>query len=335
MYEGLLAYTPRYYPGEHTFTLTVAAGNERKKSGSYYTPSELIDVVLTETLDPLITEALTAPTKDDKEKALLDYHRRGPGNRQWTLRRRRGPPPWRRSGRSPHRRHRTRPAAIRAATADVIEHCIYGVDLNDLAIEITKAALWLEAFDASRPLPFLDAHFRVGNSLLGTTPALLKQNIPDAAFVALGDDDKEWTAKLKARNKAERQADADQLTLDFGPETLNVETGQFHKAALEADTGTAADLSTLRARADAWRRLENDPDLIAAKLVADAWCAAFVQPKTGAHSSGQGITHATLRDLSENPQSDPGQSHRTDPHTGPPIPFLPLAPRVPRHLHRR
>ena len=82
------------------------------------------------------------------------------------------------------------PADLRAATADVIERCVYGVDLNDLAIEITKVALWLEAFDADRPFPFLDAHFRVGNALLGTTPALLRHNIPDAAFVALGDDDK-------------------------------------------------------------------------------------------------------------------------------------------------
>jgi len=303
MYEGLLAYTPRYHPDEHTFTLTVAAGNERKKSGSYYTPSELIDVVLTETLDPLITEAVTAPTQEDREKALLAITTVDPavgsGHFVVAAARRLG------AALAEIRTGDTEPspAAVRSATADVIEHCIYGVDLNDLAIEITKAALWLEAFDASRPLPFLDAHFRAGNSLLGTTPALLKQNIPDAAFAVLGDDDKEWTAKLKARNKAERLADADQLTLDFGPETLNVETSQFHNAALEADTGTAADLSKLRARADAWRRLEDDPDLIAAKLVADAWCAAFVQPKTGAHNSGQGITHTTLRDLSENPQS--------------------------------
>lgn len=61
----------------------------------------------------------------------------------------------------------------------------------------------------------------------------------------------------------------------------------------------------MRARADAWRRLEEDPDLKAAKLVADAWCAAFVQPKTGTNTSGQGITHATLRDLAENPDSVP------------------------------
>jgi type I restriction-modification system DNA methylase subunit len=85
------------------------------------------------------------------------------------------------------------PAALRAATADVIEHCIYGVDINDLAIEIAKMALWLEAFDGTRPLPFLDAHLKVGNSLLGTTPALLRKNIPDDAFRPLTGDDAKWT----------------------------------------------------------------------------------------------------------------------------------------------
>jgi hypothetical protein len=304
MYEGLLAYTPRYHPAEHTFTLATAAGHERKKSGSYYTPSELIDVVLAEALDPLIDEARRTP---DPDRALLELTvvdpACGSGHFVVAAARRIG------TALAEVRTGDTEPgpATVRAATADVIERCMYGVDLNDLAIEITKVALWLEAFDAGRPFPFLDAHFRVGNALLGTTPALLKHNIPDTAFTVLGDDDKDWTAKLKARNKAERQADADQLTLDFGPETLNVETNQFHKAAQEADTGTAADLARLRARADAWRTLETDPDLIAAKLGADAWCAAFVQPKTKAsgHTSGQGITHTTLRTLSENPQAVP------------------------------
>jgi hypothetical protein len=296
MYEGLLAYTPRYSPADHTFTLTVAAGNERKKSGSYYTPTELIDVVLTETLDPLIAEARK---QSDPEQALLELTVVDPacGSGHFVV----GAARRIATALAEVRTGDTEPspAAVRAATADVIERCLYGVDVNDLAIEITKVALWLEAFDASRPLPFLDAHFRVGNTLLGTTPALLKNNIPDTAFVALGDDDKTWTTKLKARNKAEREADADQLTFEFGSETLDVNTGQFHRAAQDADTGTIADLAQLRARADAWRKLEQDPELKSAKLVADAWCAAFVQMKTGAHTSGHGITHATLRALSE------------------------------------
>ncbi|XGU18581.1 hypothetical protein ACETU7_23225 [Rhodococcus sp. 3Y1] len=94
---------------------------------------------------------------------------------------------------------------------------------------------------------------------------------------------------------------------------MNVETTKFTKAAREADTGRAADLRRMRARADAWRTLEADPDLVAAKLAADAWCAAFVQPKTKTvgpqpenfASSGQGITHNTLRNIVENPDVVP------------------------------
>lgn len=302
MYEGLLAYTPRYHADERTFTLDVSTGNERKKSGSYYTPSDLIALVLDEALNPLIDEAVR---ESDPEQALLDLTVVDPacGSGHFVVAAARRIA----AALATVRTEETEPtpAALRAATADVIERCVYGVDLNDLAIEITKVALWLEAFDADRPFPFLDAHFRVGNALLGTTPELLRHNIPDTAFVVLGDDDKTWTSKLKARNKSERQADHDQLTLSFGPETLNVETSQFTKAAREADTGTVASVAALRARADAWRRLEADPDLVAAKLVADAWCAAFVQPTTGATTSGQGITHATVRALSETPESVP------------------------------
>jgi hypothetical protein len=302
MYEGLLAYTPRYHADERAFTLDVSTGNERKKSGSYYTPSDLIALVLDEALNPLIDEAVRA---SNPEQVLLDLTVVDPacGSGHFVVaaaRRIAVALATVRTGET-----EPTPAALRAATADVIERCVYGVDLNDLAIEITKVALWLEAFDADRPFPFLDAHFRVGNALLGTTPELLRHNIPDTAFVPLGDDDKTWTSKLKVRNKSERQADQDQLALSFGSETLNVETSQFTEAAREADTGTVASVAALRARADAWRRLEANPDLVAAKLVADAWCAAFVQPKTGATSSGQGITHATVRALAEDPETTP------------------------------
>jgi hypothetical protein len=302
MYEGLLAYTPRYHADERAFTLDVSTGNERKKSGSYYTPSDLIALVIEEALDPLIDDAFRA---SNPEQALLELTVVDPacGSGHFVVSAAR-----RIAGAlATVRTEETEPtpAALRAATADVIERCVYGVDLNDLAIEITKVALWLEAFDPDRPFPFLDAHFRVGNALLGTTPELLRHNIRDTAFLPLGGDDKTWTSKLKARNKSERQANENQLTLSFGSETLNVETSQFTKAAREADSGTVASVAALRTRADAWRRLETDPDLVTAKLVADAWCAAFVQPKTGATSSGQGITHATIRALSESPGSVP------------------------------
>ena len=222
------------------------------------------------------------------------------------------------------------PQALRTATADVIERCIYGVDLNDLAIEITKVALWLEAFDGSRPFPFLDAHLKVGNSLLGTTPALLRENIPDTAFTALGDDNKTWTSKLKARNKAERERHAGQLTISDS-DTLEVETVALTKKARVLEDTPASTLAQARARADAWRRLEEDPELAQRKLAADAWCAAFVQPKSPDH--GQGITHDTIRQIVENPGSVPAAVAGDSAGNGSAVPLLPLAPGVPRHLH--
>ena len=300
MYEGLLAYTPRYQADDRTFTLAVSSGNDRKKSGSYYTPSDLIALVLDEALNPLIDEAIRGTNPELALLALTVVDPAcGSGHFVVAAARRIA------AALAAVRTGDTEPvpAAVRAATADVVERCVYGVDLNDLAIEITKVALWLEAFDADRPFPFLDAHFRVGNALLGTTPELLRHNIPDAAFAALGDDNKEWTSRLKARNKSERKVDENQLTLTFGSDTLHVETSQFTKAAHDADTGTVVSIDELRARADAWRRLEANPELAAAKLVADAWCAAFVQPKIGAMTSGRGITHSTMRALADTPES--------------------------------
>ncbi len=49
----------------------------------------------------------------------------------------------------------------------VVENCLYGVDVNPLAVELAKLALWLETVAADRPLTFLDHHLRHGNSLIG------------------------------------------------------------------------------------------------------------------------------------------------------------------------
>lgn len=302
VYEGLLAYVPEYHSTSRTFTLSLAGGNDRKKTGSYYTPSDLIALVLDEALNPLIAEAVRAA---DPEHALLTLTVIDPavGSGHFVV--------------AAARRIATAlatvrtgdtepdPAALRTATADVIEHCIYGVDLNDLAVEIAKVALWLEAFDGTRPWPFLDAHLKVGNSLLGTTPALLRRNVPDAAFVPLGGDDRDWTSKLKARNKSERLRGADQPAL-FDSAVLDVETSALSQQARQLERMRTSTLAQARERTDAWRRLqEEDPELAARKLAADAWCAAFVQPKTPDHGHGHGITHDTLRRTVNDPASVP------------------------------
>ena len=65
------------------------------------------------------------------------------------------------------------------ARRDVITHCIYGVDINHMAIEMAKLSLWLTSLDPRRPFSFLDDHLAVGDSLLGITSA---QQLVDLHF---------------------------------------------------------------------------------------------------------------------------------------------------------
>ena len=50
----------------------------------------------------------------------------------------------------------------------VMKRCIYGVDLNLMAVELAKLALWLDSFTVGAPLSFLNHHLKHGNSLIGT-----------------------------------------------------------------------------------------------------------------------------------------------------------------------
>src|SRR5713226_59955 len=49
----------------------------------------------------------------------------------------------------------------------VMKRCIYGVDLNPMAMELAKLSLWLDSFTLGAPLSFLDHHLKCGNSLIG------------------------------------------------------------------------------------------------------------------------------------------------------------------------
>src|SRR5208282_3102664 len=93
------------------------------------------------------------------------------------------------------------PLLYQHALRDVIGHCLYGVDINPMAAELCRVSLWLEALEPGKPLSFLDHHIQVGNSLLGTTPELMDQGIPDAAFEPIEGDDKAVCREYKRLNK--------------------------------------------------------------------------------------------------------------------------------------
>ena len=59
----------------------------------------------------------------------------------------------------------------------VLKRCIYGVDLNPMAVELAKVSLWLHCFTLGAPLSFLDHHMRCGNSLIGVSVSEVRDEL--------------------------------------------------------------------------------------------------------------------------------------------------------------
>ena len=73
------------------------------------------------------------------------------------------------------------------ALREVVQHCIYGVDRNPLAVELCKTALWMETVEPGKPLTFLDSHIVQGDSLVGVLdPAIMADGVPADAYSAPG-----------------------------------------------------------------------------------------------------------------------------------------------------
>jgi type I restriction-modification system DNA methylase subunit len=192
VYESLLALTPQISADGARFTFAEFAGNERKTSGSYYTPASLVQCLLDSALDPVVTEAIKGKSGVAAEKAILALKVCDPavGSGHFLVG-------------AAHRlaRHLARvralaqgetepsPLLYQHALRDVIGRCLYGVDMNPMAAELCRVGLWLEALEPGKPLSFLDHHIRVGNSLLGTTPELIAAGLPDEAFTVIEGDD--------------------------------------------------------------------------------------------------------------------------------------------------
>src|SRR5207248_3123893 len=141
----------------------------RRAFGSYYTPDHIVDAIVRRTLGPVC--AAVADEPDFAERVLrlrvLDPAM-GSGhfllNACQYLAEQIALNPHTVS--APHGSG-AKESAISYWKRRVIENCLYGVDVNPMAVELAKLALWLETVAPDRPLTFLDHHLRHGNSLIG------------------------------------------------------------------------------------------------------------------------------------------------------------------------
>jgi len=301
VYEALLELHPELHVDAGTFELQTAGGHERKTTGSYYTPDSLVQCLLDSALEQTLDEAIK---QKDPEAAILNLKICDPacGSGHFLIAA---------AHRVAHRLAAVRtgddepsPEAVRTALRDVIGHCIYGVDINPMAVELCKVSLWMEALETGKPLSFLEHRIQCGNSLLGTTPALLEDGIPDDAFKPIEGDDKTVVTELRKQNREERSG---QLTA-FA--TLLAESGVEYmglsRRFASLDTIDDHSIVGIHRKEEHYQRLANSADYRTSKLLADAWCAAFVWKKT--KHAPEPVTENIFRLLASDPAKVPAST---------------------------
>jgi hypothetical protein len=171
----------------------------------------------------------------------------------------------------------------------VVERCIYGVDLDPLAVELCRLSLWIETLDRNLPLTFLKHKIRPGNSLVGTW---LDQflHYPAMAWDRDGGDfnhengvhhDKDtWTRAIRSRKgdvKTELIDYIDGQRLLYLMDLSEVRTGHDHA---EAALKEIHEMGIVQApeRAAKYDALRRDPSFRRLKDAMDLWCALWFWP---------------------------------------------------------
>ncbi|MGM0561145.1 MAG: Eco57I restriction-modification methylase domain-containing protein [Pseudomonadota bacterium] len=278
VYESLLELTPQVSVEARRFTFVegdVTRGNARKTSGSYYTPESLVKLLLDRTLTPLL-DAAEARSPDDPAAAILHLSILDPacGSGHFLLGAAR-----RAAERVAHHRSPGAPSReiYQHALREVVSNCIYGVDANPLAVELCRVALWIEALEPGRPLSFLDARIRCGDSLIGVqTYQQLQDGLPDEAFSAMTGDDKKVASALQRINRQERDGQASQGMLQEIGAPRELLSRSESVLAMPEDT-----LEQVQAKQQAFEKLHSQDSWISLKSACDLYVAAFYLPKAG------------------------------------------------------
>ncbi len=249
VYETILDYRPKI---EGRRVALEAGSGLRKASGTFYTPQPIADYIVRRTLEPLVRHAaperilglrvldpamgsgafLVAACRylaREYERALVDA-----------------------GGCLPADIGDAERATIRRTIA---ERCLYGVDINPMAVQLARLSLWLTTLAADRPLTFLDHRLRTGDSLVGAwLSALGRPPRPGRERRQGGPDPPRLFDEAAARPAIEAT-----LPLRFALENVPGDT-------IERVREKERTLATLHRRQHVWERW---------RRVADLWCAAW------------------------------------------------------------
>ncbi|WP_461246559.1 Eco57I restriction-modification methylase domain-containing protein [Treponema sp. R6D11] len=291
VYESLLELVPQIDLPRRSFGFLgidvegSSIGNTRKTTGSYYTNAGLVECLIKSNLDPLIEEKLAqnesgGATKITSEQKLLSITVIDPacGSGHFLL--------------AAARRLADRLALLRAdgvqpiaddvyrnSLRDVISSCIYGVDLNPLAVELARMSLWLESHEPGKPLSFLDHHIRCGNSLVGVMDFdVLNKGIPDDAYKALSGDDNKIASDFRKRNKNETTA-RERKQLALFEKSVDQAEAALADLHLQIDNIQNNTLEDIEKKQTLFENLFKRSEYHKIKLACDLYVAAFYAEK--------------------------------------------------------
>lgn len=256
LFEMLLHLHPVITEGEpYRVCFSQTAGSQRKLSGSYYTPQPLVQEMLRQSLLPLVEHARGEAAPVD---ALLSLRICDPScgagyflvaasqHLASAL-----------VGLAPSR-------SLEEHQQEVITHCLYGVDIQPLAVELCKLHLWLLTERTQACWLHLCRHIRCGNSICGVDEATWLEPLPDEAFgVLFGDDAQSAKVHKQAHQDARKVAPVDAPLVAQG--------SLFGEPSLLSHPASSALSPQAKVR------------------LADAWCAAFVWPRC---KDSQGLSAA-------------------------------------------
>lgn len=258
--------------------LVVTETPSRRNAGAHYTPRSLAEEVVKYALEPLVYSPGPHETDDRRQwqpvssDHILNLHVAdiacGSGAFLVAAARflaRELVEAWTREGAL---QQGARPADLeRQALRKVVARCLYGVDINEMAVEMCKLSLWLVSLDEDKPFSFVDDKVFVGNSLLGLTDLrqLKAQHIDPVAAT---------TQRLFELDRTGGYAEA----LDVDTVVKRV-TDRRQDLASEVSGTDPARSTTTKQRL----QHKNEEDLKLLTRVADAIVAVGLNPKVGAN----------------------------------------------------
>lgn len=269
VYESLLDFLPVLTAGRIALE---PVSEQRSDLGSYYTPPELVDLVLSKSLDRVIEERLKTAGEDpaEREWALVSIAVIDPacGSAAFLIAavdrialalaevRRDGSP-------DDH--------DLRLARRDVLQHCVYAVDKDETAIELAKVALWIHCAVEDHPLTFLDHRIQQGDSLVGwSLLGPLPREIPGEAY----EPGSKESSNEKRERRAWRDANRDRQ-LAFEVEPPPAPQADLALPELDAPEASPGDIHLKAERYARWR---SSDEVVTLERAANLWTAAFLWP---------------------------------------------------------